>query len=583
MEGLRPTTRLLASGDIYCYGPLLHTVQMSNLYNDSKYFVDMKLKNPPNETMKAFLEFMRINNQKPNETEVQKFVDEMFESPDTEFEQWKPKDWTSNPKFLSNIKDPFYQKWAQDLNHFWKQLGRKLRDDIQEHQELYSIIYVPNPVIVPGGRFREFYYWDSYWIVQGLLLSEMNVTVKGMLENFLHMVKTYGFIPNGGRVYYLRRSQPPLLIPTVKTYVDKTNDTEFLKENIDLLEAEFMFWMKNHTVTVEKENKNYTLARYYAPSAGPRPESYKEDYKHTEILKTPEEKQYQYIQLKTAAESGWDFSTRWFIVNGTNKGHITDTKTQHIIPVELNAILQWNARILSEFYDKLGNSAKAAQYKHLADEWLEAVTNVLWNEEIGAWLDYDTLNNIPRNYFYPTNLSPLWTGCYRKEDFRVGKIMKYLQNVDILRNLGGIPSSMEHSGEQWDFPNAWPPLQYIVIMALDNTNDPWAQDLAYELAERWVRSNFKAYNESQAMYEKYDATIPGGYGGGGEYVNQVGFGWTNGVILELLDKYGSHLSVRDSFFSERHKYDIAQDSSAHGLQCSIVLLLITLCGGIFVH
>lgn len=132
------------------------------------------------------------------------------------------------------------------------------------------------------------------------------------------------------------------------------------------------------------------------------------------------------------------------------------------------------------------------------------MTAILWHEEVGAWLDYDMLNEIKRDYFYPTNISPLWTGCYdpKKTDDFVSRTLKYLEKTQIMNNLGGIPTTLEHSGEQWDYPNAWPPLQYIMVMSLDASGDNWAQDLAFEIAERWMRSNYKAYNETNAMYEK---------------------------------------------------------------------------------
>lgn len=185
-------------------------------------------------------------------------------------------------------------------------------------------------------------------------------------------------------------------------------------------------------------------------------------------------------------------------------GNLTNLKTRYIIPVDLNAILYWNAEILSDFYQQLGNYEKTVKYRLIAQEWLEAVTAVLWHDEVGAWLDYDTLNEVKRDYFYPTNIAPLWTGCFdknNKERF-VGKVMKYLEKTQVMLNVGGVPSSLEHTGEQWDYPNAWPPLQYIMIMGLDNTGDVWAQQLAYEMTERWVRANFKAFNGTDAMYEK---------------------------------------------------------------------------------
>jgi alpha,alpha-trehalase len=250
-------------------------VQMSHIFPDSKTFVDMKMKYPKKETWQRFTELMNRTHNRPKNSDISGFVYKTFDPPGSEFEKWDPLDWAPHPKFLDKIKDPNLQEWARHLHYFWKELGRKLKSEVLDNTELYSIIYVQHPFIVPGGRFREFYYWDSYWIVRGLLLSEMHNTVKGMLKNFLGMVEKYGFIPNGGRLYYVRRSQPPLLIPMVKSYMDATEDIEFLRENIGTMEEEFQYWMKNHSVVVVKDGKNYTLARYSAPSSGPRPESYR--------------------------------------------------------------------------------------------------------------------------------------------------------------------------------------------------------------------------------------------------------------------------------------------------------------------
>lgn len=266
---------MLFYSEIYCYGPLLHTVQMSSPYADSKTFVDMKMKYSVEETLRRFDTLMNATHKNPSKHDIQVFLNRTFDEAGSEFEDWDPSDWIETPKFLSSIKDPALREWGNELNDLWKLLGRKVKDDVKEHPEQYSLIYIPNPVIVPGGRFREFYYWDSYWIVRGLLISEMFDTVKGMLTNFISIVDKYGFIPNGGRVYYTRRSQPPLLIPMVKTYYDETKDLQFIRDNIHILEKELMFWFNNHTVVVDKDGKNFTLATFGDSSYGPRPESYK--------------------------------------------------------------------------------------------------------------------------------------------------------------------------------------------------------------------------------------------------------------------------------------------------------------------
>lgn len=226
-----------------------------------------------------------------------------------------------------------------------------------------------NGVIVPGGRFLEFYYWDSFWIVRGLLHSEMYDTVKGMLRNFFSVIDRYGFIPNGGRIYYLIRSQAPMLGSMVKSYIDMTNDLDFITESLPRLEAEFNFFIDNRAHMVN----GYELYAY-GPKVlnGPRPESYFEDYDMARREFTTEDEKMQfYTDINTAAETGFDFTSRWFIKNGTNEGQLHNIKTRSIVPVELNGILYTNAKILAEFHTKLGNDKIAAKYEYKAEKILE--------------------------------------------------------------------------------------------------------------------------------------------------------------------------------------------------------------------
>lgn len=314
---------------------------------------------------------------------------------------------------------------------------------------------------MPGGRFREFYYWDSYWIIRGLLITEMTTTAKGMLENFSSIVERYGFIPNGGRIYYAGRSQPPLYIPMIKEYFDATGDLQFVRDHLSIMEKEFQYWMNNHLTDVN----GHMLATYGDKSSGPRPESYAEDVETSTAFVTDAEKEEHYAQLKAAAESGMDFSSRWFISsNGTNEGTLVNLKCRAIVPVELNAILFWNAKILAEFFLLTGDSVKSAEYEAKAQEIFEAVQAVLWHDDVGAWLDWDMINNKPRNYFVPTNLAPLWTKCFNEADTAnlTTKVLKYIDSVGIDKYPGGVPNSLQLSGEQWDYPNVWAPMQVFV-------------------------------------------------------------------------------------------------------------------------
>lgn len=528
----------LCDSEIYCRGDLLKTVQLASIFNDSKTFVDLSQLNDPSVTISNFNKLMKETNNKPNRTQVQRYVSENF-NVSNELEDWMPPDWQKRPGLLHRIKDPKYRNWAEHLNNVWKTLGRKITKEVQRNPEKHSLIYVENGFVVPGGRFNEFYYWDSYWVIKGLLLCGMHQTVKGMILNFLSMVVRYGFIPNGGRVYYLMRSQPPMLIPMVDLYLEATNDVDFLKEYISILEKEFNYWQREKTVKVNVNGKSNTLARYYVQSPSPRPESYREDYELAQKL--PVEKQGEfYNNIKAGAESGWDFTSRWFIrESDVGTTGLQNISASNIIPVDLNAILQQNARLLSSYHYALGNLAKAQHYAKIAESWQEAIDNVLWNEESGIWFDYDIKNNKVRKSFYPSNLVPLYTRSYDKKNGAkyAQRAVAYLHREKIDSFFGGTPTSLNLTGEQWDFPNAWPPLQSFIINGLYLTGVEEAVNEAITLADRWVRSNYLGYVDYGAMFEKYDAVLPGKGGGGGEYNVQVGFGWTNGVILELLNTF----------------------------------------------
>lgn len=523
---------------IYCTGPLLKTVQLAGIYRDSKTFVDLRQIHDPEQTLANFDDLMNATNNKPNRSQVEEFVKNNF-AETNELVNWTLPDWKENPSILKRVLDPNYREWLSQLNGVWKNLAKKMTEDVAENSSKHSLIYVKNGFIVPGGRFKEFYYWDSYWVIEGLLLSDMHQTAKGMIDNFLYMVEKYGFIPNGGRIYYLMRSQPPLLHLMVSRYLDFTGDYAYLRSIIPTLEQEFAFWQNERMTNVKKNGKSYKMAHYVVRSNGPRPESYKEDYEIAQQL--PEKsREFFYNNIKAGAESGWDFSNRWF--NGDTVGGklgLVNISTEYIIPVDLNAILQQNARFLGQFHRILGNLRKAASYDKIAAQLQHAIDNVLWNKEAGIWLDYNLKNSQPRNTFYPTNLAPLYTMSYnllQREEY-ASSVVKYLISQGIDGFLGGTPSSLNYTGEQWDYPNAWPPLQSFVIMGLYKTAVPKAMSFAQMLADRWISSNYIGFASTGQMFEKYDAIMPGRGGGGGEYNVQTGFGWTNGVIFEFLDTF----------------------------------------------
>ncbi|XP_012990982.2 trehalase isoform X2 [Esox lucius] len=528
--------------EIFCHGDLLRTIQTAKLFDDDKHFVDMKLKSNPDIVLSSF---NNLTHGAPNMTvppsRLREFLSAHFEEPGKEFLSWSPPDWHDKPQFLDGIADADLRSWAEKLHHLWKSLGRKISEDVSAHPEQYSLIFTPHPVIVPGGRFRELYYWDSYWVINGLLLSEMTDTARGMIQNFLYLVNRYGFIPNGGRVYYERRSQPPFLSLMVESYYQTTKDREFVRTALPALEKEYLFWMQNRSVMVEVDGRKHVLNHYDVQVGQPRPESFTDDLELAEGL-TEDAAERLWTELKAGAESGWDFSSRWFVDGqGQNSGSLRDTRTSQLLPTDLNALLCRNERTLAHFYRTLGDETAAARFDKALSARLEAVEAVLWNEERGVWLDYSLVTNTSRPAFYPSNLAPLWAVCY-SQDSMGQKALHYLQASGGVGFANGVPTSLVGSGQQWDYPNAWPPLQHMLIQGLSSLPSDEAKKLGFDLAQSWIRTNWLAYIKYDAMFEKYDVNGDGKPGGGGEYEVQLGFGWTNGVALQLLAQYGDRLT-----------------------------------------
>ncbi|KAM6988666.1 trehalase isoform 1-T2 [Tautogolabrus adspersus] len=526
--------------EIYCSGPILHQVQEAKLFDDDKYFVDMKLRETPDVVLSAF---QNLSQESPNipAAKLQEFLRTYFEKPGTEFESWTPSDWHDNPKFLGGIADQQLRTWAEEIHQLWKSLGRKIHSSVKDHPELYSQIYTPHSVVVPGGRFRELYYWDSYWVINGLLLSEMTHTAYGMIQNFLYLVNRYGFVPNGGRIYYERRSQPPFLTLMVESYYQATKDKEFLRAALPTLEREYQFWMQNRSVAVIVNGSEHKLNRYYVQVGLPRPESYTDDLELAQGL-TDERKEQLWMDLKAGAESGWDFTSRWYTdSDGHNNGTMGSTRTSQIVPTDLNALLCLSEKTLASFHRILGDGDSAAQYEQAAARRLQAIESVLWDAERGAWFDFNLVTNSKHFEFYPSNLAPVWAQCYSQTEMGE-KAVQYLKRSGALQFPNGVPTSLRETGQQWDYPNAWPPLQHMLIEGFSKMPSEEAKQLAFDLAQRWIKTNWLAYMKYDAMFEKYDVNGDGKPGGGGEYEVQLGFGWTNGVALQLLDQYGATLT-----------------------------------------
>jgi len=514
---------------------LLHQVQLAKIFKDSKTFVDMPMKFNTEQVLAAFKKLP--DNSKST---LATFVKTNFDVEGTELEEVLPSDWKKDPKFIEKIEDENFKKLAVEMNEIWKNLTKKITKSQMEIEEKSSLIYLEHPFVVPGGRFREVYYWDSYWTIKGLLLSEMFNTTKGMIQNFQSLIKSYGHIPNGNRVYYTKRSQPPLFTQMVWDYLTVTNNPEtsreFIAEVIWQLDDEFKFWMKR-MVNVSMDNKMYKLARYRVEVDGPRPESYEEDHSLASKLAEGERKEW-YSHMKSGAESGWDYSSRWFATTQSRSAEdeLLSVETGNIIPVDLNAFLCKNAEIMENLFLQVEKPEKAAEYREIREELKEAIRAVLFNTSDGMWYDYNIKTNLSNQQFYPSNLAPLYCSCFHI-DINMNTTMDYMMASPALNKSGGVPSSLQKTSQQWDMPNVWPPLVELTVTALEHTHTAVGRSMAREVAGKYLNNVFKSFANTGAIFEKYNCEEEGKPGGGGEYDVQEGFGWTNGVTLSLLAKY----------------------------------------------
>eukprot|EP01029_Cantina_marsupialis_P020407 TRINITY_DN4779_c1_g1_i1.p1 TRINITY_DN4779_c1_g1~~TRINITY_DN4779_c1_g1_i1.p1 ORF type:complete len:590 (-),score=157.13 TRINITY_DN4779_c1_g1_i1:388-2157(-) len=524
---------------LYCEGDLLNQIQMAQLEPDSKTFVDKPLLVDPDVAQTRFKALP--DHEKAT---LEKFVNENFGKEGSDLETVEMTDWIESPKLLARIGNDKFRAWATGLNDIWKELARKPVDCLKDNPDRHSLLWTPHLFVVPGGRFRESYYWDTYWIIQGLLLTENYDTVKGMIRNFIHFIHLYGFVPNGGRQYYLKRTQPPLLSNMVMAYYEKTKDLHFVREALPTLEKEYKHWMKKgeHTVYFDGPNgTQYVLNRYFTSAARPRPESYYEDVELTKSLTgTTRDKLLQ--NLGSAAESGWDFSTRWMI-DGSTK--LSDLKTLDIVPVDLNVFMlqfEMNMEKLHGLSMNVRDNNRKRYFKHIAAKRREAINSILWDKDHNMWFDYDTeTTKLRTDVITPACFMPLLVGLVGTGSSEE-KILTAFENSGLLK-VAGVTTSLNESGQQWDMPNAWPPLQQLLEEAFRVHGGDKGKELARSLAHRWLQTNLKAWSATTEhwMYEKYDSTQMGKGGGGGEYKPQKGFGWSNGVALMFLNQYANDL------------------------------------------
>ena len=499
------------------YHELFVDVQLSRVFEDGKTFVDCSPRIDP----KAILDAYRASRQQPD-FDLAAFVHEHFEVPQPEAEAY--------------ISDPT-RSLAEHIDQLWDVLTRKPK----EHPRRSSLLPLPHRYVVPGGRFAELYYWDSYFTMLGLAASGRNDLLKAMTDNFAWLIDTYGHVPNANRTYYLSRSQPPMFVFMVD--LCEQYGVSRAEHYLPQLRKEHAYWMEGAEELRPGEQHRHVvrtadgglLNRYWDDRDTPREESYREDV--TTGRESERNSHQVYRDLRAAAASGWDFSSRWCVANGG----LCTTRTTAILPVDLNAFLYRLEEAIAELSAKAGDDISAQSFSEQAAQRRDAMHRLMWNEQAGAFFDYDWQQDTIRENLTAATVAPLFCGLASLEQAtRVATAVS-----ERLMTEGGLSTTEVESGEQWDRPNGWAPLQWLAVAGLRRYRH---DELAADIAQRWIETVVELYKRQHKLVEKYRLRgqcrgTPGG-GRGGEYPLQDGFGWTNGVTRRLLQDYPQQGQVR---------------------------------------
>jgi alpha,alpha-trehalase len=517
---LGPVSRAAAFDTPYdLYGELFIDVQLSGLYPDSKTFADATPKRMPAEIVAAY----RQERTAPNFS-LRQFVDKYFTLPA------RP---VVAPARLGDGAETTAQSAERYVDELWTTLTRQPKP-VPAYS---SLIVLPHAYVVPGGRFEELYYWDSYFTMLGLLTSGRDDLAVSMLRNFAWLIDRYGFVPNGTRTYYLSRSQPPmfaLMVELLAAHAGKSVYVTYLPQ----LRREYEFWMEGAGELAVRSAQRHVvrlpdgalLNRYWDARDIPREESYREDVATARAASRPASEVYR--ELRAAAESGWDFSSRW-LADGKSLATI---RTSELIPPDLNSLLYQLERTIADGCAAGGDSACLRDMQARAAARKAAMLKYLWNPQARAFTDYLWRSGVKQRQVTAATLLPVYVGiASQPQAHAIAGVVR----GQLLKRFG-LATTATDTGQQWDAPNAWPPLQWFAIRGFPDYAE---QALADAIAQRWMRATYQILARTGKFVEKHNVDTAAG-GSGGEYGLQEGFGWTNGVFRKLLTLYPESAAER---------------------------------------
>ena len=512
------------------YQELFVAVQSGRVFADSKTFVDCAPRAEPEAILAAY----RAQCGEPG-FDLAAFVQASFELVEP-----APSDYVSVPG----------QPIAAHIDDLWPVLTRHP----QAHPPRSSLLRLPHPYLVPGGRFRELYYWDSYFTLLGLSGERHRPLVRDTVENFAYLIDTYGHVPNGTRSYYLGRSQPPVFALMIEFAhrLGAVDELDFLPQ----LRREHAWWMNgceglapgHASRRVVRLPGGALLNRYWDERDTPREESWLEDVATAQACRREAAEVYR--DIRAACESGWDFSTRWLRepvpspeshpqghVRAATAASLATLCTTDILPVDLNAFLHKLETKLAELTAQAGDATGAQEFMLRAEARKGAIDECFWDPRQGAFFDHDWRLGTRRSCLTAASVVPLFVGVATPEQAQA--LARTLS--ERLLAHGGLSTTECGSDQQWDRPNGWAALQWMAVRGLA---DYGHEALSRTIARRWLATVAALYEREGKLVEKYalrrveqDDTEGGA---GGEYPLQDGFGWTNGVTAALLAEHPTH-------------------------------------------
>jgi alpha,alpha-trehalase len=511
------------------FGELFERVQLAGVFPDGKDFADAVPKYPPAEILTRFQAA-----QPRTLEELRRFVDETFTPPQNAATPAAATGGAAGSAAGAAQPAATPVPLTAHIDALWDVLTRQPGPSVPYS----SLLPLPRPFVVPGGRFREIYYWDSYFTMLGLLTSGRRDLTQDMVSNFAYLLDSFGRIPNGNRTYYLSRSQPPFFFAMVALLSPQHPERAWARY-LQQLKREHEFWMDgaagvapgNAVRRVVALAPGMVLNRYWDDDDQPRDEAYRHDL---ELSQSTQRKPAELFRdVRAAAESGWDFSSRW-LSDGQSLNTIVTTT---IVPVDLNSLLFGLERAIAAGCAQQGDQACAQDFSAQATARRRAMNRYLWVAARGVYLDYDWPHGRSNPGLSAATFYPLFT--HAASPSQADAVAK---NAAPLLMPGGLVTTPRNSGQQWDAPNGWAPLQWVAISGLRGYGNA---ALAGQIACRWLVNVTHVYEQTGKLVEKYDVVDPGRPGGGGEYPTQDGFGWTNGVTRKLLALYPREAAYRN--------------------------------------